>query len=907
MNLRKEHVVLGGTLGILGVLYYASSNSPGAVRGSSKSGAPPEFEEHRTPDVSLALPAARKLDDFDRDVFAPPRDTRPLPALEMDEPPLPEFTGLVPPPEPAFDAALFGKFLRASATPTNVPGLFVAAEAEMEDSEPQAAPNAAPVAAPSIELLTPDQRSALIQSFKKLYDWMRLEDGEPVFGQIRNGDRYGLRARPGEDLLFVEVRPETGQERFPGQKPVAYKRARVTEFAFADTPSNRIQQRKREFEGQTGPSQLADMLAFADQCIELRLQAREALPTAEALFRKVLVHMPDDPAPRLGLARCYEAGFRFQDAYFEYVGREGEAQALIEKFAHRPEVHVALAELEARLRLFESAEQRFLHAEQIGGRAQWQVEHAFGTFLFERGRFDEALPRFKEAFRFEPTAPEAAKTRARIRTDLGNALLASGAIDEALASFDRALQADAGDQRARAGKLAALGLGAKGTAPAASTQATGVVFELAMSRALADLAAKNWTAARDGLLLAASADPLRAPRAWRALSWLAELTGYPADASRFIELALEGDPIDPWSLYQAGRLAAQRDDVQGAHDMFVRALDRELDFVDALVALGVLAYRSGDHAAAERYFERALAVDHNRAEVHALRGVNSIDAGDLLAARTSFEAGLALDPSHPLARAGQAWTTYRSGDSEKAITQFAELNDERRSQPESDPFRVHAKAQMARIHEHESKVVWSDAFERLQLKNDWDVEEAAGPLVALADGTLRIEGTFNSNGSARVLRQYGGSEFVAIELDVTVPSSCNAKVGLFVSKEKRLGNGQNQAESKFGIARRRDGGLVVLTMDTATADEAWEDVPAAGAPWWPTDRAVRLRIEKIGEGNEARGRISIDGIPVREGFKLPRLASSTKEVKVGVFAEGQTGLPAKVIIDNVEVTKRIRN
>ena len=140
-----------------------------------------------------------------------------------------------------------------------------------------------------------------------------------------------------------------------------------------------------------------------------------------------------------------------------------------------------------------------------------------------------------------------------------------------------------------------------------------------------------------------------------------------------------------------------------------------------------------------------------------------------------------------------------------------------------------------------------------------------------------------------------------------MPSDCNAKVGLFVSKEKRLANGQNQAESKFGIARRRDGGLVVLLMDTATADEAWEDVPPAGGKsWWPADVPVRVRIEKLGEGNEARGRISIDGIPVREGFKLPRLASSTKEVRVGVFAEGQTGLPAKVILDNVEVTKRIR-
>jgi hypothetical protein len=325
------------------------------------------------------------------------------------------------------------------------------------------------------------------------------------------------------------------------------------------------------------------------------------------------------------------------------------------------------------------------------------------------------------------------------------------------------------------------------------------------------------------------------------------------------------------------------------------------------VSLGELALTGGDNSAAERYFERAVGVDSRRPEVHALRGINWIALNDYDSARESFDAALALDNLQPLALAGQAWTTYRTGDSEKSITQFAELNDARRSKPENDPFRVFARAQMARIQEHESKVVWTDQFQRLQLKNEWEVEEAAGPLVVLADGTARIEGTFDQNGATRVYRQYAAGDFVAIELDVTVPSDCNAKVGLFVSKEKRLANGQNQAESKFGIARRRDGGLVVLLMDTATADEAWEDVPPAGGKsWWPADVPVRVRIEKLGEGNEARGRISIDGIPVREGFKLPRLASSTKEVRVGVFAEGQTGLPAKVILDNVEVTKRIR-
>jgi hypothetical protein len=142
---------------------------------------------------------------------------------------------------------------------------------------------------------------------------------------------------------------------------------------------------------------------------------------------------------------------------------------------------------------------------------------------------------------------------------------------------------------------------------------------------------------------------------------------------------------------------------------------------------------------------------------------------------------------------------------------------------------------------------------------------------------------------------------------VTVPSENNSKVGLFVSKEKNLGAGrQVQVQTKFGIARRRDGVLEVLVMDTPTAEENWEEILPAGEAWWPADRPVRLRIEMIGEGNEARGRISIDGIPVREGFKVPKLASTTNDVRVGVFVESQVGLAAKAIVDDVDTIQRVR-
>ncbi len=916
MQLRKEHVVLLGTIAVLGLMYTTRAKSAAPLRSGDKSGAPVEFEHHVAPDTTLSLPEKRDLASFDRDVFAPPRDTHPLPPLELQTPPLPRMNGLRPPPEPAFDAKLFGKFLRAEALPTPAPGLFVTAGEGGADpaalanlsGENSAAANAAAGAATDKAAIieTAEERAARIEGYKKLYDWIRLGENEPMFGQLRNPDRFGIRSRANEALLFVEVKPDDGgAERFAGQKPVPYERARVTEFAFADTPSNRIQLTRRSFAGDIGPSRHAALLAFAEQCVAQRLEAREALTVAEEMYRLAIKIDADDPTPHLGLARCYEAGFEFEGAYEVYVGTDG-AGGLLARYPHRPEVHVRLGELEARLRLFESAEQHFRDAEANGGRGAWFVQWPYGRFLLDAGRFDEALAHLREAFKNEPSEPQDARKRAAIRTDLGAALLATGAVDEAYLSYDKALQADPSEQRAAAGKRAAARLGAKGAAVADNAAGQDAGFELLVATALGELEAKNWVAARDGLLRASGADPLRAARALRALSWLAEITGYPEDALRYVEEAADGDPTDAWTLYQYGRLLAQRDDVQGAKEKLVAALDRELDFADALVALGELSYRTGAHAAAERYLERALSIDTARAEVHALRGVNFIELGDLAAARDAFDAALAREPSQALARCGQAWVTYRSGDSDKAITQFAELNDDRRSKPESDEYRVFARGQMERIREHESKVVWTDAFERLQLKNGWEPDEAAGPVASVVDGALHIDGTFQQNGTTRVLQTYAAAEFVAVEFDITVPADCNAKVGLVVTKERRTGT-TTQVQSKFGIARRRDGALVVLRMDQPTAEENWEDVEALGTrSWWAAGQTVRLRFEKLGEGNDALGRISIDGITVREGFKLPKLAASTSDIKLGVFVEGQTGLPAKVIVDNVEVIKRIR-
>jgi tetratricopeptide (TPR) repeat protein len=556
------------------------------------------------------------------------------------------------------------------------------------------------------------------------------------------------------------------------------------------------------------------------------------------------------------------------------------------------------------------------------------VQAALGRFLHDRGRAGEALAHLRDAYRFEPGDPSAVGVRAEIRADLGEALLAAGELEEALSFFDRALSADPSHQRAEAGRLSALDLGAGGGEPgaraAADAQAAfealgssgssgvpgsgqGAGTALLLAQALIAERRGDPVLARDQLLLAAESDPLRAHAAWRALSWLAETRGYPEEAMRWIEEAHQADPTDAWTLYQRGRLLAARGDPEGARESLMGALDRELAFPDALIALGELAYRAGDHTSAELYLERALSIDPARAEVHALRGQNLLEEREPELALAAFDRALELDPEQPLAHAGRAWTSYLAGDVERAITLFAELDDRRRALPEDDPYRAYAREQLARISAHQAKEAWSDGFERRTLKNGWSTEEASGPEVRLEDGELVIQGTFKQNGATRVLRLLPAADFVSFAVDVEVADDNNARVGVFLSKERRRGAGVVELQGMVSAAREKSGGLALLAMDVAEADPPWVDVPelAGEAGWWPVGRPVRISIERVGEGSAATARVFVDGVLVREGIALARLSSSNSELLLGVFVEGQTGLPAHVALDDVELVYEV--
>lgn len=899
----------------IGLLAYSALPSKPKSAGTRRANRP-ELEVQRIPDVGIATPNARDLGRFSRDLFSPPSDTRPLPPLDLESPPLAPLWGVFPPPMPGPGPAHYGALLRADATPTSVTGLFAtdlaSAAALDEGIDPGAGGSAVgglgyaggpskPAAAEYQDALTPEQRVAQLAGYKRLYDWLRLDDGSPRFGQIRNKDKFALKSRIQERVVFLELDPVTGLEVYPGQAAIDYERSRVTEFHFAETVANRILERRREFGDKVTPGQYASLIAFADECVRSRNDAREALSIAIEVYRLAESVSPADPAPRLGLARCFELTFDFERAY-------AELEAVFAKYDHSIEVQVRLGELEARLRLFDSAEQRFENALR-GARQHFEAQAAYGRFLLKRGRAPEALEHLEIAHRNEPPAEFLAQ-RLGIRLDLAAARFANGKLDGATgadAMYDSALSIEPKDARALGGKLAVALVKRLPADPNFILGRDQAGFEMLLAQGLLAMRAKQWTAARDNLLAAADADPLRAFGAWRALSWLAEVTGYPAEALRYVELALEAAPDDAWSLYQHGRLLFQRDDPEGARREFKAALDLELDFTDAIAGLAVIAVDEGEAQDAEMYFGRALELEPSRAELSARRGYNFLSLNDAQRAEAAFKRSQEGDANEPAARGGLAWCAYRRNDAGRSIELFRALDDARRSLDEKDPWRMFARSQIKRVDDHVAKEVWEDNFDRAGNAggNQWDVEEAAGPTFGLSDGVMHLRGSFKqTDGRARLLRRYVSTDFVSIEMDVTVSSKTFARVGVFITRERQQRSGRTEPTSQISVERHPEGTVQVRLMDRATAEPVRDDIAQVGdVPWWPQDVPVRLRIERIGEGSDSVGRISIDGIPVANGFTMRTIASAG-EVHVGLFAMGDNGQPLELSIDNVQVVKR---
>ena len=898
MALRQEQIVFVGAALLLGSMSYFMIKDSGAARRSRRASSNElEFVNYKAPRIDIALSNGRNM-LLERELFHPPRDTRPLPVLALIEPPRLDLEQLFAVSDPGPRARHFGRFLRRSMSPVEDLELFGALAEDFDEEDSSATADlltqGGDLESTDHSNETPADTKARLEGYQRKYDWILRGAGNQVFGRILNEDPFGLKldaSRLGEPLLFVEVIPETGEARYKsiGAEPIQTPWTRLSEFGFADTAANRLELRRAAFQGSLARVDFQAALQLADDALGLRLEVARGLEIAQEMFQLCIDYDPKDLRSQLGAVACLEADFRFEEALAGY-------QKLEQNFGNRAEVHVKLAQLDERFLAYEKAQQGFERAVSLEP-GSWQARLAFGEFLLRRGESALALEQLQAAHNVEPSAPELLDRRVAIRETLGDVLFAEGDLKQAARIYRSALSADASTQGAKAGLLC---IALYGGQAAGSFDLESEVngYKLQLARGLQAMAGGRNAEARDRFQAALAADPLRAVRPYAALSCLAFLTGNDGEALAFIESALEVEPRDAYALYWRGRLLSDQGDFEGAKASLLAALDVELDFEDALVALGELAFKGGDFGDAARFLERALGLNDRRSEVHSLAAMNQLRLADVGAAQAAFGRALDLDPDNAHAASGLAWCAYLAGDATQARVQLSNLDDARRSFPADDPWRLWAREQITRIDDHSQKVEWSDNFNRQLLINGWYAREGTGPLISMFDGSVKIEGVFDKEGSASIFREYRASDFVSVAIDVWVDPKTKSRAGLFLARERRRGL-STTVIGEVQVGRHSDGSLQIRSVSSGKEPETVDMQQSV-----ETGRWVRFMIERDGDEEGTNLTISMDGIRLIEGLDVPALKGANATLLLGVSAEGKSGQEVRLLVDEAVVVHR---
>ncbi|MDG1984462.1 MAG: tetratricopeptide repeat protein [Planctomycetota bacterium] len=864
-----------------------------------------EYVSLQAPDVDLALADLSRSVALDRDLFSPPSPTSSLPPLEVALPPLEPLTALAPPTGWGPSPSRYGEFLRRDESPAGaamVPGLFDSLAGGGRASEGDGGGSAVALAAELSD--DPEARAAQIAGLKKEYDWIYTNKFE--FGRILNENRYLLPDLDDPQLVFLPVNPATGSPLY--RSPITYEPGRVDEFGLVDNALTEVEVALGRFGDPLQPGEFESALQFADSCLLKRNETPRALEVGETLYRRAQqINLQDDARPRLGLATCFQLGFRFEDAYDTYRellenGHEANAS-----------IHARLGVLLGQLRMKDAAEASFKEGLRVE-RTNWEARYWYGRFLVKEGRVDEALDHLQEAVRREPKAPEERAMRVRIRLAYAGALLGAGQMDESVAAFGTALSADVADEVglqavAAAGTLSAM----RFTDDASSLMGDEIGggapveggFDVLLAAGLYAMDAGQPELAAQTLGLALEADPFRRFEALRAMSRLAEITGNPEEAVTYADEALRAAPGDPWTLYQRGRLYELDGDDFEARAAYRAALDVELDLVPALERMGALLQTSGDFAGAERYYDRALTVEGGSAALWSRRGWNALQAGDLSRAEICFGEARRLSPSLASARAGVAWWQYASGNSAEAITLFSEIVDDRRASGEGDAFTAYATSQGDRIVDHESKEVWLDRFDRApgRVGNGWVLDQGFGPLVDIRDEGIGIDGQNDRGGRTRAFRSLPPDRFLAFSCVLTVGEKAKGtRAGVFISSERTRPGGESQVTAEVVISRNREGQLEARVQKSPTYEEA--RFKQVVGPEWPIGQPIRVEIERVGDDLDATFTIYIDGEPVATNVECDRLTSSRQPINFGAFVGGEAGRRADLFMDDVRVVRR---
>jgi tetratricopeptide (TPR) repeat protein len=153
-----------------------------------------------------------------------------------------------------------------------------------------------------------------------------------------------------------------------------------------------------------------------------------------------------------------------------------------------------------------------------------------------------------------------------------------------------------------------------------------------------------------------------------------------AQAKQAYDQALVLNPKNPALYLASARLEAANNNLSGAKDDVLKALNLKPDYLDAISFISQLQTSQGDTAGALALLERAIALDPNDPQLYFQIGVLRYSLGQYQGAEGAFSQALSLTPQYANAKYYLAISKYNLGKTPEAL---ALLNELLKDNPES--------------------------------------------------------------------------------------------------------------------------------------------------------------------------------------------------------------------------------
>jgi len=874
----KEQILFILVLVVLGAMGYFRYNDQ-----AKRTRVPPSktYEWERLadcPEIQFLGDADGRYAATGRNIFLPPRDWFALRPLRLDTPPGVDLDPVWPFTRPALSEEFFGRYTFPLALATAPAGEAPGTEPESVDDGALAdggalggdEPGAIDIDLDEVELEDPD--AALMKRF----DWIRLKDRQQrIFGQILNPDKFALLEAVNKDPITLRryvQRNDKWAETFD------YERAKIGEFAFAQTVANLYHLKKRDII--PNAANITRMHELATWCIDRRDEDPQAIGFAVEMARMAIEQDPLLGASYVLLADIHETAFELEEEL-------AVLKEAIDRGIRAPGVYVRYGAFLERYGLHDLARKAYEDGMKIRP-DDAACLMALADLEFDCGAHTAALDQCEEALR-SPSLSADMKVDALLL--MGRILLALDRLADASQEAGRAVNLD--QENFTAWNL-------KGSAALAGGD-TGGALE-AFQRALeidpqnADAVCNlGVTLLRQGevddalkrFAEAADLDPYFASRPLVAQGFAFDLTGETESALDSFGAAVKVEPDNAYALYMQGRFQRRQGDPEEATATLKRALRISGRNAAVLGELGHACLDAGRLDDAAFYFLEYTKQGAEDYKSLFLQGVTALRLDRVAEAEGFFKKAVDKNTKAPEPLNGLAVAYYRGAKYVEATDTFSRVM---RLFPEDslDPSYRFAFDTRAIVDAHLRKSQWVDRFQRKEIKNGWDVVQRFGPKVFIVQNEIRFNGMQRQglgDEMSQLRREISGKEFRLLEAEIEVGDGHQGTAGIFLGSYIRRSAQGAQANAEIRLGVNHQGKLLYRLHDQNRLIEDWREIEGYDVA---LDEPIKLGIE-ISDYENGRVTLLLNETPVVDELIVKKLKKISRNVNFGLFGQAKGG------------------